>query len=207
MVKPAEVSTHQDIGSVEKREQILQGAMAVFLSRGYADTSMDRVAASAKVSKQTIYSYFQDKERLFTSLIGRVTIERIKLEFGTEVLEGEPEVVLRRLAHAYFKKMTDEEYLALFRIVIAESKRFPELAQLYCRTVIQKSQAVLSSYFKSRPELNLPDPEATARIFMGSLVSFLLAQEILHGKTVIPMESDRLIDSLVALLLKGASHS
>jgi AcrR family transcriptional regulator len=66
----------------EKREQILQGAIQVFLQRGYAGTSMDQVATIANVSKQTIYSHFQDKEGLFTALIERVTIERWQAEAG-----------------------------------------------------------------------------------------------------------------------------
>ena len=52
-----------------KQEMILQGAVRVFLQLGYAGTSMDRVASEAGVSKQTIYSNFQDKEGLFTALM------------------------------------------------------------------------------------------------------------------------------------------
>jgi AcrR family transcriptional regulator len=36
----------------QKQEQILQGAMRVFLKDSYAGTSMDRVSAEAGVSKQ-----------------------------------------------------------------------------------------------------------------------------------------------------------
>jgi AcrR family transcriptional regulator len=175
--------------------------MQVFLSQGYAGTSMDRVAAIAGVSKQTIYSHFQDKEGLFTALIERVTIQRLQRDLGTEGLQGEPRVTLRRLANAYLQKMADEEYLALLRVVMAESTRFPELAQLYTKTVIHKGLSLISTYLKAHPELNLSDPEATARIFIGSLVSFLVTQEILHGKTILPMERDRLVDSLVELVL------
>ena len=61
--------------SGEKAEQILQGAMAEFLVHGYAATSMDRVASAAKVSKATVYSYFQDKEALFTALVEQLAEE------------------------------------------------------------------------------------------------------------------------------------
>jgi AcrR family transcriptional regulator len=185
----------------EKREQILEGAMQVFLLRGYVGTSMDRVAAIANVSKQTIYSHFQDKEGLFTALIERVTIERVQHELGTQMLEGEPRTTLRRLAIAYLHKMGDQEYLSLLRVVIGESIQFPELTQLYTRTVIQRGQRLISDYFQSRPELKLADPEATARIFMGSLVSFLVTQEILYGKEIMPFEQERLVDSLVGMVL------
>lgn len=184
-------------GASSKREQILQGAMQVFLQSGYAKTSMDRVAAEAGVSKQTIYSHFQDKQGLFRALIERVTIRRLQLEFQLVPFQGEPVRVLRWLAESFLAKMDDPEYISLLRLVIAESGQFPELAQLYTRTVIQYGYRNLSHYFESHPELKIPDPEATARIFLGSLVSFILSQEILQGKQTMPMERDRLINSLI----------
>jgi len=198
------VLTETSSGSSDKREQILAGAMQIFLSHGYAGTSMDRAAAAAGVSKQTIYSHFRDKEGLFTALIERVTIERFQTDMGMDIecfLQGEPALVLRRLAEMYLQKMTDPEYLALFRLVIAESVRFPELAQLYTRTVIQRGQVELSNYFRAHATLNIADPEATARIFWGALVSFLLSNELLYGNVIIPLEKERLVDSLIALIL------
>lgn len=186
----------------EKREQILQGGMQVFLKHGYAGTSMDRVAAAAGVSKQTIYSHFQDKEGLFTALIERVTIHRVQHELGTETLAGEPKVLLRQLAEAFLHTMGNPDYLNLLRVIVAESERFPELAQLYSRTVIHRGRQILSSYLQQHPELGIADPEATAHIFCGSLVSFLLSQEILYGKTTCPLAAERLIESLVSLLIR-----
>lgn len=200
-VKPNPATPNSAVS--DKREQILKGAIQVFLQRGYAGTSMDRVAAIANVSKQTIYSHFQDKEGLFTALIERVTIGRLQAELGVELWEGEPEPTLRRLAIVYLQKMGDEEYLALLRVVIGESVQFPELAQLYTRTVIQRGQHLLCDYFKVHPELQLTDPEATARIFMGSLVSFLVSQEILHGKKIMPFEQERLVNQLVKMVLRS----
>lgn len=184
-------------GASSKREQILQGATQVFLQSGYAKTSMDRVAAEAGVSKQTIYSHFQDKEGLFKALIERVTIRRLELEFQLKPFQGEPARVLRRLAESFLAKMDDPEDISLLRLVIAESAHFPELAQLYSRTVIQYGYRNLSHYFESHPKLNIPDPEATARIFLGSLAAFIISQEILQGKQTMPMEKERLIDSLI----------
>ncbi len=175
--------------------------MQVFLQQGYASTSMDRVATIAGVSKQTIYSHFQDKEGLFTALIERFTIARVQHEFGSEELHGEPAVLLRHLAETILQNMSNPEYLNLLRVIIAESARFPELAKLYSRTVIQKGRSMLAAYFNAHPELGIVDPEATAHIFFGSLVSFLLSQEILYGKETAPLTQQRLVDALLTLLL------
>lgn len=199
--------TENSAAANAKQEQILQGAMQVFLQGGYAGTSMDRVAAAAGVSKQTIYSHFQDKEGLFVALIERVTIRKFLIEFGPEPLQGEPDFLLPRLAEVFFSKMSDQEYISLLRIIIAESARFPELAQLYVRTVIQRGRIILIRYFASHPELNISDPEAMAHIFFGSLVSFVLSQEVLHGKHSMPIEKERLITSLVNLILEPRTAS
>jgi AcrR family transcriptional regulator len=188
--------------SNQKQEQILQGAMQVFLRDGYAGTSMDRVSAEAGVSKQTIYSHFQDKEGLFKALIERVTIASFRGLFCTEDLHGEPAIILREIAETYFTKVADNpEYLALFRLIITESQRFPELAKLYTQTVIQRGRKLLSQYFASHPELGINDPEATAQIFFGSLVSYVMVQEMLYGKEMMSISRDRILDSLMSLVL------
>jgi AcrR family transcriptional regulator len=187
-----------------KQETILQGAVRVFLQRGYAGTSMDRVASEAGVSKQTIYSHFQDKEGLFKALMERMTIRRFQAAFHTATLQGEPEVLLRQFAETYLNKIVDEEYIALFRVIFAESLRFPELAKLYGRTVIQQGRHLVSDYFRRHPELGFTDPEAIAQIFVGSLVSYVIAEEIFYGKETIPLSRDRLIESLLTLTLSKA---
>lgn len=189
-------------GAFVKREQILKGATRVFLQHGYAGTSMDRVAAEAGVSKQTIYSHFQDKEGLFTALIERVTTRQLQVEFGSEPFQGEPAILLRRIAQGFLSKQGDREYISLLRVVVAESARFPELAQLYTHTVIQPICHRLTLYFKSHPELNVADPEAITQIFFGSLSAFILSQEVLYGKNIIPIENERLINSLIRLCCK-----
>ncbi|ACC80584.1 TetR/AcrR family transcriptional regulator [Nostoc punctiforme] len=190
----------------QKQEQILQGAMQVFLRDGYAGTSMDRVSAEAGVSKQTIYSHFQDKEGLFKALIERVTIASFQGIFCTEDLHGEPAILLREIAETYLTKVAENsEYLALFRLIITESQRFPELAKLYTQTVIQRGRLLLSQYLASHPELGISDPEATAQIFFGSLVSYVMVQEMLYGKEMMPLSRDRILDSLMSLVLAHTS--
>jgi AcrR family transcriptional regulator len=184
-----------------KQEQILQGAMWVFLRSGYAGTSMDRVATEAGVSKQTIYSHFRDKEGLFTALIERATIRHFQETFCSESLRGDPAIMLRQIAETYFLKVVNQEYLSLFRLIIAESARFPELAKLYTRAVVVQGRQLLTGYFDLHPEMGIDDPEAIAQIFFGSLVSFVVLQEVLHGKDIIPMERDRLINNLINLVL------
>ncbi|MEP0799016.1 TetR/AcrR family transcriptional regulator [Funiculus sociatus] len=188
-------------GLGEKAEQILTGAMQEFLVHGYAATSMDRVAKAAGVSKATVYSYFQDKEGLFAALIQQFARRKFSIIQRLLPLEGDGSVVLRQLlTKALNEIICDSEEIALLRLIIGESGRFPELAQIFVRTLVKPGVETLSQYLASCPNLKIADPEATARILLGALVHFMLVQKMLHGQDILPMESDRLIDSLMYLL-------
>jgi AcrR family transcriptional regulator len=188
--------------SQEKVEKILQGAMQEFLTHGYASTSMDRVAAAAGVSKATVYSHFQDKKRLFETLIEQLAQKKFQSVFGTVPLHGEPHIVLRELmSNALNRMLQDDEHRAFVRVLIGESGRFPELGQTWIYHIMKPTVAAICECLNTYPELDIPDPEATARIIIGTLVHFMMTQEMLYGKDIIPMESDRLIDSLIHLLI------
>jgi AcrR family transcriptional regulator len=187
-----------------KVDAILAGAMQEFLAHGYAATTMDKVTAAAGVSKTTVYSYFQDKERLFIALISRLAQENYQAVFSPQnphFLEGEPQIVLRRLATNLLARMTEQqEILNLVRVIIGESGRFPLLAQEFLRNIHKPGLEVIKQYFTDHPELQLPDPEVAARVFMGTLVHFTITQYMLHGHQLIPIERHRLIDQLINLL-------
>ncbi len=188
--------------SADKVEKILQGAMQEFLKHGYAGTSMDKIALAAGVSKATVYSKFQDKEGLFKELIEQLARKKFKIIFGTEPPKGEPATVLRELGtKALHQMVTDQEHCAFMRVLIGESGRFPELAQICVRAMMKPVLETLSQYLASHPELKIKDPEAVATILFGSLVHFHIVQDVMHGKDIIPIQSDRLIDALNHLIL------
>ncbi len=197
-------TTGERKSSVEKVEQILQGAMQEFLAHGFAATSMDRVAATAGVSKATVYSHFTDKEGLFKALIERLARQKFHSLFGSEPLEGEPSEVLRQVGSKALQKMSqDREHCALMRLVIGESARFPELAKVYVRATIKPVLEALTQYLASHRELKITDPEAIASILVGLLIYFHITQDVLHGKDVIPMQGDRIINTTIDLMIKS----
>lgn len=192
-----------DTAAGDKSRQILQGAMQEFLIHGYAGTSMDKVAKRGGVSKATVYSYFADKEGLFAALVQRLACEQVYFTVADE----EPDVALRLVADTILDKAKKTpEFLNFVRLVIAESGRFPQLAQAFVKNLIKPGIERLADYLASREELKLPDPEVTARIFIGSLVYFQLTQEMMHGKEILPMERDRFVDDLLHLVLSCKSN-
>jgi TetR/AcrR family transcriptional regulator of autoinduction and epiphytic fitness len=192
--------------SPEKSAAILKGAMEEFLKHGYAGSSMDKVAKASGVSKATVYSHFGDKESLFNAVMHDLAQERLKdsIDAQQPQFSGQsPQEVLSAIATKIVTNATQDSIVQDFmRIIIGESGRFPELAKAYVNNLAKPTIETLTQYLKVHPELTIEDPEATVRIMMGSLVYFIMLQEMMHGKDIMPLESDRLIKTLVDLITK-----
>lgn len=190
-----------------KAQAILNGAMGEFLAHGYAATSMDKIAKAAGVSKATIYSHFGDKERLFNAVIQDLVKDKFQTVMGLQhpqsLVQDPKEVLLGMATRMLSNVKSDHTFQDFIRIIVGESGRFPELAKAYVNNLAKPAIETLTQYFKSHPKLKLEDPEATVRIMIGSLVYFVILQEMLHGKDILPLEEDRLVNTLTDLITKN----
>jgi AcrR family transcriptional regulator len=192
--------TYHQRKAAKKDEQILKGALSEFLSYGYTGTSMDRIANAAGVSKQTVYSHFGDKESLFKALIKQVACDKFQLVWA-KPLDGKPKKVLKDLAFRLLKEVNNPEYLAFIRLLISESKNHPDLGKLFLANVAKPAIVVLSNYLEKNKQLSLQNNEAVACIFVGSLINFIMTQEMLNGKEIMPMSEEVFIDTLIDLVM------
>jgi AcrR family transcriptional regulator len=189
--------------SAEKTAAILEGAIRVFLEQGYVGTTMDRVAIAAGVSKPTLYSHFQDKEGLFNALTAQWVQ---KTEWATrpqDLLKSQesPQIVLRQLANNILDSCIDHpEKITFIRMILGESGRFPELGKAFVQHMDKPVLDALTQYLEDSPSLNLSDPAASAHTFMGTLIFFLMSQQMLHGQDIVPMDRDRLVENLISLM-------
>ena len=188
----------------EKARAVLEGAFQVFMAQGYAAASMDRIAATAGVSKSTLYSNFQDKEGLFLALMQEMTFASRQAAFALlsqADLQAPPQQVLRQIAVCMLDSFEQNQpLLTLMRLVIGESDRFPEVAKTFVTDITKPMLDQLTLYLSSQTQLHLPDPVIAARIFAGSLVHYLIIQKLLHGDDVLPLERDRMIDGLTEMI-------
>ncbi|MBX3076596.1 TetR/AcrR family transcriptional regulator [Candidatus Obscuribacterales bacterium] len=190
----------------KKREKILEGALRAFLRDGYA-ANMDVIAAEGGVAKQTVYTYFKDKETLFAALVDRLMERFVLAGMTAELMELEPPAFFRTMTQIALQRMDDPEYVGMIRMIIAESGRFPELADMYLTKLVRPGIESLAQYIRESPSLNFSDPEAVARIIHGALVNFMISQEILNGKYSMPMGRERLASSLLELVLFAAEQA
>jgi TetR/AcrR family transcriptional regulator, mexJK operon transcriptional repressor len=119
-----------DAGSA-KADRILAAARALFLQHGFGETSMDAIARHAAVSKATLYSHFDSKAALFAALI--VTeCRHLSDEIGRRALdELDIRSALLQTAHDFNNLLCTGDGLTMYRIVVAEVPRFPELGEVF----------------------------------------------------------------------------
>jgi AcrR family transcriptional regulator len=118
-------------GARDKKTLILDAAVELFLDDGFDRTSMDAVAERAGVSKTTVYAHYGDKVGLFRAVVDRgATTMNVDLDKVLQNAGTSPEERLAQLLVALLGGTTAPSMIAYLRIIVSESRRRPELAQI-----------------------------------------------------------------------------
>lgn len=131
-----------------KREQIIDGAKAVFMKLGFDAASMNDITREAGVSKGTIYVYFQNKEHLFTAMVARER-ERITARMR-DILEGSEEVEdgLYHFGMSFAAHITSPQVINAMRTVIGVADRMPNLCRHFFNSPSVNVRTVMEDFIK-----------------------------------------------------------
>ncbi len=113
-----------------KQELILNAASTIFLTHGFSAATTDMIQREAGVSKKTLYACFPSKESLFISVIEH-QCNMISELFKTISANGNIQKTLTDLGKSYLQLILSSPTLDLFRIIIAETPRFPEIGHRF----------------------------------------------------------------------------
>lgn len=152
-----------------KREQILDGALSVFMQMGFDAASMNDITREAGVSKGTLYVYFKNKEDLFAAII-----ERQKLRiFGQlqEILDRNLPVaeILHDFGVFFSRHLLSDKTIRGMRMVIGVIDRMPTLAGLFLAIGPNSAPVMLANYLRKQLDLgtlkDIDDPMMIGRQF------------------------------------------
>ena len=90
-----------------RRTQLLEIARTAFAKRGYEATSVEEIAARAKVSKPIVYEHFGGKEGIYAVLVDR-EMERVVTRISEAITSGTPRERVERAALAFLAYVRDE---------------------------------------------------------------------------------------------------
>jgi len=170
-----------------KHRLIVEAAAATFLANGYAGTSMDDIAATAAVSKQTVYKHFADKRQLFADVVLATTDQvtataqmvSAALEDTTNLEQG-----LSELARSLLTTLMQPELLRLRRLVITTADQFPDIGTAWYRQGFGRVLTALAGRFADlagRGLLQAGDPLLAAHHFAGLLLWIPVNQAMFTG--------------------------
>ncbi|WP_181706626.1 TetR/AcrR family transcriptional regulator [Chthonobacter rhizosphaerae] len=170
-----------------KRDAILKAAQRCFLEDGFA-VSVDRIAAEADVSKQTIYSHFGSKEGLYRAMA-------LSTKWPVhEALSADAPLrdVLVRFGSALLDKITAPETIRLHRLLIGQAGQFPDLALVHHEIGPQRSVALLADHLRPHVEagrLSAESADVAADHYVGLLLG-TTRQRLLFGASPTPTAED-----------------
>lgn len=151
---------------------IAEAARQAFMENGFAGTSMDDVAQSAGVSKKTLYRLVPNKAGLFESSVTD-RISRFMLAVDPATLDALPvAAALGRIMEQYGLLTLSPDTVAIQKLVIAESDRFPDLATSFFMDAVVATQRVLAAYLGQQCErgvLSIEDPDMAAGMLRGMM--------------------------------------
>jgi AcrR family transcriptional regulator len=177
-----------------KRTAILEGARAVFMREGFAQGSMDAVAAEAGVGKQTIYRHFRSKDALVEALVEAMCAPEV-VRPPTKSLPAAQR--LRDLLLTFVTGVTSPDSVRLYRAIVAEADRMPGLGHLFWEAGPRQVRAAIAQLWTEAHDT------ATAPVVAEQLVHLALGdayQELVLGTgSPKPEVFERQIDAALAL--------
>lgn len=160
----------QEIFRGRKFHQVCKGARQIFLRDGYEGASVDDISRAAGVSKATLYSYFSHKRLMFEEVV-RHEIAEIE-KHSPALPETQPADIalplrqrLAAMIEALSRDVVSEMQTGLYRLSIAEARRFPKLARDYHDRILQRRSlalAALLDHCAARGELQVADTRIAA---------------------------------------------
>jgi TetR/AcrR family transcriptional regulator, mexJK operon transcriptional repressor len=155
-----------------KPAQIMLAAKDLFTSQGFGATSMDAIARQANVSKATLYAHFSGKEELFAAIVSHACRAQSRL-LSTPDADGlEPTEALSEIGRNFLSLILSPQAVAIFRVVVGETARFPDLGRIFFESGPNQMRATLSAFLAKaaeRGQLDIEEPLRAAEHLIGML--------------------------------------
>lgn len=191
----------------ERRKKILEAATEVFFKSGFAGASVDEVIARAGGSKRTIYSYFGNKEELFAAIVKEISARALPPLAVEEIRAHDLATTLHDVGRRYLDVIMSPPALALYRAMIGEGLRFPELAKAFFESGPGRASTSLGAALKQRRAawgITVDDCDRAAEQFLGMI------RDDLHLRVVLGLrkppgskEAEQVVAQAVAIFVRG----
>ncbi len=191
--------------SLERQEQIIQGAMRIFAAKGFRGTTTREIAQSLGISEALMFKYFPSKAALYRAIIKKRTDRAEEMLFPQEVIQAKDDhKVFQAIATNLIKRNSEDP--TFMRLLHFSALEGHELARLFFTNHAQKKIQLLARYIEQRIKEGVfrqVSPELAAQGFMGMIIHYVQARELFglkHWRRFSPAE---VIETFVQIFLKG----
>jgi TetR/AcrR family transcriptional regulator, mexJK operon transcriptional repressor len=178
------------------RAAVLDAARTLFLRHGYAGTTMDEIAALAGLTKRTLYNNYGDKDALFREIAAdTIASAEAFVHDMRDAFAGATAAELPAALDAFGRTLAvgiiRTDVVAIRRLLIGESRDFPDLAAQYFDRAPGKVMETLAHRFTRLAQAGLlciDDPHRAAAQFAYLVAGEPLDRAVLSG--VVPPERE-----------------
>ena len=192
-------------------DEVLDAALAMFVEKGFAATKVDEVARAAGVSKGLVYLYFPSKEALLEGIVQRALAPIADHAVDSLAqIAGDPREAITQLLTMLCRHLADPAKLAVPKLILSEVSRFPELAAMYRREVLDKVRPALETLLArgvANGHLRPIDPEMAVRSVIGPLLAHLAMSELFDLRPADGLALERLLKNHLDILFYGISEA
>lgn len=170
-----------------KRQAIVAAAVAEFRANGFDATSMDKIAATAGVSKRTVYNHFPGKDALFAHILQQLWDSSAALQALRYRADQPLRAQLLELIGTKMALLRDGYFLDLARVAIAEGIHHPERAQEMVARLADKEEGVAAWLRAAQADGKLKplDPVFVSHLLQGQLKAFAFWPQVTMGQPVL----------------------
>lgn len=191
----------------QRRQQILDGALEVFASKGFEKATNKDIATHAGIgSPGLIYHYFEDKSDLFRHVVEK-NLPALHLVAHPEMMmDKPPREALTLFAQTFLKVLDNPRAVALIKLLLGEVVRRPSLADMINRIGPGRVFPTISRYMAAQMEagtLRQMDPGAATRCFVGPLIAYMITREVYPQPDSDTLSSDAIVEATVDIFLRG----
>jgi len=150
-----------------KRAAIVAAASALFMERGYAGVTMEAVAASAGVSKMTVYGHFHDKAALFGAVVRVMSDQMVARLTGLDEAGGprDLEPMLVAFGNALLGLILSPQCVAMSHVLMGMLMKDRALAEAFYEAGPGHTHASLARFLAeaaARGQVAIDSPQAAA---------------------------------------------
>lgn len=176
--------------------RILKAAGYLFRVHGFAGTSMDAIAASARMSKRTLYACFPEKRAILEAVLDQFIAQRFAAIGRLTLGVSGDDAILNTLAQGLKDAATDQEALVMYRLLIAEAGSLPEMALLASRHGLEQAIDLMRQPFLN---LGVEDPAAATRL-LYDLAVLAPMHRCLVGTEALHVDVGRIVQIVLAAM-------